>query len=406
MKLILLNQYYPPDTAPTGVMVQAMAGQLMDLGCEVTVLCANSNYGNSVSMENENSNTNGLSVVRLKAFSFGRKSSFSKVLDYASYYLGVALYLLFHRADAVIALTTPPYLSVLARFFTKLKGGVHGHWVMDLYPDVLFSHGLLKSQGTISSILQGLAKWGWGGKRCAGVLTIGEDMAAKVTSYISGDKVGNIPLWSTVKPETVSQQKIKDWRVKRGWRDTDLVCLYSGNMGRGHRFTEFLEASTRLSGQGVRFVFAGQGKKKSAILDFIMTYPSAPVEVLEYVTSEDLAVHLASADIHFASMDPKWDGTMIPSKLQGIFAIGRPVIFIGSNTNATGKWIAESGAGWVIPPNDISALDGVLRSAKDESLRNKMGEKALLFSKTNFDMETNSKLVAKFFKNKLDSGNG
>jgi len=43
-----------------------------------------------------------------------------------------------------------------------------------------------------------------------------------------------------------------------------------------------------------------------------------------------------------ASTDSKiWNGTMVPSKLQGIFAAARPVLLVGSHASSIGRWIEE-----------------------------------------------------------------
>ena len=40
MHLVLINQYYPPDLAPTGWMLEAVAEEVVRAGHRVTVLCA------------------------------------------------------------------------------------------------------------------------------------------------------------------------------------------------------------------------------------------------------------------------------------------------------------------------------------------------------------------------------
>ena len=81
------------------------------------------------------------------------------------------------KPDRIVALTTPPYLSLLARFFSKFHGADHAHWVMDLYPDVMEAHGMLKPGGMLNRVLGALTRWGFGGERCACVLSLGPDMA-------------------------------------------------------------------------------------------------------------------------------------------------------------------------------------------------------------------------------------
>ena len=161
MHLVFLNQYYPPDAAPTGVMLAAVAEELAAQGHEVTVICAEGGYAN---VERRTSNvehptTDGRAgfthpadlspsargkegspkknvdpaiagrpsaekmghlrkgaptVLRIRATRFGRGTFLGKVVDYLSYYVGVAwrLAVMRPRPERIVALTTPPYLSV------------------------------------------------------------------------------------------------------------------------------------------------------------------------------------------------------------------------------------------------------------------------------------------------------
>ena len=191
-----------------------------------------------------------------------------------------------------------------------------------------------------------------------------------------------MPLWSGATIDAPDAEKVSELRAARGWGDDELVLMYSGNMGLGHLFDEVLEVAKKKAESGkwkvemeegmgkmedgrwkmedgklkmedgrwkmedgklkmedgrwkmedgeVRFVFYGGGKRRGEIEQFVATHGDAAVELHDYVAQEDLDVHLASADVHLVSLRPDWDGTMVPSKLQGVFAIGRPVIFIGS----------------------------------------------------------------------------
>jgi glycosyltransferase involved in cell wall biosynthesis len=125
--------------------------------------------------------------------------------------------------------------------------------------------------------------------------------------------------------------------------------------------------------------------------------PDAPLELGSYVPRSKLAEHLASADVHLASLDPVWDGTMVPSKLQGIFTMARPVIFVGSRTGAMGRWIAESGGGWVVEPGDRAAMRRALAEASDPDTRSIRGKAARSFAAVHFNRILNAKRIAESF---------
>ena len=403
MKIVLINQYFPPDEAPTGLMLEDVAAQLTEQGHEVTVICARGGYAESSSNDTSDDEKQ-YRVVRIGATGIGRKTFLGKLVDYAGFYLGVAWQLLFlnPRADRIIALTTPPFLSILARLVSRIRGGDHAHWVMDLYPDVMVAHGMIREGRILNRFLSSLTRWGFGGQRCAGVWSLGPDMKERVDFYLENHIYSEwIPLWGAEGKSEQIDQSAKELRDKRGWADEDLVLMYSGNLGLGHSFSEVLTvaSSQELSGvaKTLRFSFHGSGKRRVEVEQFLESHPSAPVELHGYEDGNLLRAHLRSADLHLVSLNSTWDGTMVPSKLQGIFAVGRPVIFIGSEDCAIGQWIKESGGGWVVAPGDVDGLRQVLREAGNENERNIRGEAALRFSSEALSKDTNVRKYADGF---------
>jgi len=178
-------------------------------------------------------------------------------------------------------------------------------------------------------------------------------------------------------------------RAERGWSANETVFLYSGNMGLGHRFTEFLAAAKQLGASGPRWVFSGGGKRRAEIESGAKAIPKARIEFLDYVPHSQLRAHLCAADVHLASLDSAWQGLMVPSKLQGSFAVGRPVIYVGGRNCETSVWIEESGGGWVVDENDLEGLSLAIKQAMDPSERRKRAKAALDFARTHFHISTN-----------------
>lgn len=396
MHIVFLNQYYPPDEAPTGLMLEAVAESLIDLGHEVTIVCANGGYaGSAPSTDNGYASAPTAKfprIVRIGATGFGRSSFIGKLADYLTYYLGVACLLAFMRPkpDRIVALTTPPYLSILARIFSAFRGADHAHWIMDLYPDVMTAHGMIRKPSVASGILEGLGRFGFGGSRCSMVLTLGPDMAARTKVYLSDRTPCEwVPLWGTAEQSRAAVDHVVDTKDE----NRPIVLMYSGNMGLGHRFGEFLEAAAN-AGPGFRWRFNGDGKRRSEIEAFAARHTEAPIEIGPYVARSGLAAHLASADVHLASLEPSWDGTMVPSKLQGIFAIGRPVLFVGSTTCSMGQWILQSGGGWVVEPGNPSAMREALDEIRDPRIRATKAEAARIYSFWYFSRRFNAGRIA------------
>jgi len=115
VRVALLNQFYPPDVAPTGQALQDLARAATARGHEVHVFHSRA--------------------------SSARTGMAGKALDYASYAARLALAARrLPRPDVIVVLTTPPYLGLLASFVPRWRGVARVEWVMDVYPDVLAAH--------------------------------------------------------------------------------------------------------------------------------------------------------------------------------------------------------------------------------------------------------------------------
>lgn len=385
MRFLLLNQFYPPDVAPTGQYLHDLACELVRRGHQVKVVCSRRSYSGTKTFP-PHEHIEGVEIVRLAATGFGRRGFLGKVADYASFYALLFCALMFERErpDVILSLTTPPYVGVLAKIAAKRHGCRHAHWIMDLYPDVMFAHGMTRKDGLLSRILGGLTRWQFGG--ADRIFTLGPKMAERLLDYCPNrsSSVCWIPLWTNSEPVAWPENEPNPLRSARGWPADDVVFLYSGNMGLGHRFGEFLEASKQTARSGARWAFAGDGKRRAEIEAFAKSNPEAGIQFLDSVPYAQLRAHLCSADVHLASMDSAWQGTMVPSKLQGSFSVGRPVLYVGGRNCETALWIQQSGGGWVVEENDVPGLLQTVKEACDPDERRRRGRAALEFARTNF----------------------
>ncbi len=401
MRFLLLNQFYPPDAAPTGWYLHGLGRELGRRGHWVKAVCSLRSYDGKDSFPRRE-NLDGVEVSRLSATGFGRRGFLGKMADYCSFYilLGAALLLDRSKPDLILSLTTPPYIGLLGKAAAIKNGCRHAHWIMDLYPDVMFAHKRALGDGLIFRFLRKLTRFQLRGARA--VISLGQNMAEKVAFYAENEgqamPVTAIPLWSDPQLTPWLANETNPLRVERGWNARDVVFLYSGNMGLGHRFTEFLEAANRLGQSGPRWVFSGGGKRRREIEAFAESHPAARIEFLGYVPQSQLRAHLCSADVHLASLDSAWQGLIVPSKIQASFAVARPVLFVGGRRCETAAWIEESGGGWIIDPNDLNSLLTAIEQAHNPDERRKRGQAALEFARNNFQMSENCAHIAQLLE--------
>jgi glycosyltransferase involved in cell wall biosynthesis len=369
VRIALLNRFYPPDVAPTGQALHDLARALAARGHEIHVVHSNA--------------------------SSARTGVAGKALDYASYAARLALASgSLPRPDVIVALTTPPYLGLLAAFVPRWRGVARVEWTMDVYPDVLAAHGLLRRGGAAFRVLERCARRQLRG--ASAVIALGPFMARALEPRVADPRrVTWVPLWGEGEPGSASPADAAAARRARGWRDGETVLLYSGNMGRAHRLSEFLEAAGRLGPEGPRWAFLGGGFRRAEVQAAVHDRPGARVELLPYEPRERLRASLSAADVHLASLSAAWQGLVAPSKVQAAFAVARPVIFVGPRDNEAAAWVEESGGGWVVAEGDVAGLLAVVEEARDPVERSRRGAAGLAFAREHFDPARNTETIAR-----------
>ena len=386
MRIVLLNQFYPPDVAPTGLYLHELGCALVARGHTVTAIASRQPYRGGPELAASDV-VDGVTVQRMAGYAFGGGTVSSKLANYAAYCATLAARLAKSlRPDLVVSLTTPPFLGVLGKLIADLKGARHAHWVMDIYPDVAEANGLV--DGHALRVLQSLTRFSYAGA-CA-VATLCPAMATRLQRYTcQSAPAAWVPLWAPPRLTPWPDGQLVPLRRERGWRQDQTLLMYSGNLGRGHRFGEFLQAARRLGVDGPRWVFAGAGRQRQLVERFARRHPELPIEVHSYAPEERLREHLCSADVHLISMESAWEGTLFPSKLQASFAVGRPVIFVGQPTLDLARWVMEAEGGWVVREGDITGLLDAVSAAGDPAEAARRGQNARAFAEQRFDRDRN-----------------
>ncbi len=427
--IILLNQFYPPDIAPTGVKLHDIAKCLVGHGHDVVVITSKGTYGGSKSFETDF--IDKVRIIRLPAFNFGRRTYFGKILDYASFYLILffKLWTFRPKPDAVVALTTPPYLGILTALLfgrhsdnldhsnSQISPGSQNHtrvvqWIMDLYPDVMKEHGMLGQSSLIYRSLEKINRAMF--MRSHAILALGPSMIDRISKYVEcplskkQSNKGNdhenfatvekrpnmqwVPLWGDSDLKPLSNSERHELRSKYGWKEDDCVLMHAGNLGFGVNTDEFLEAATRLGPSGPMWAFFGGGKRWAALQQFAETHKEVRIELYDYAPK----AILGAADVHLVSLKSSWTGIGVPSKIQNIFSIGKPALFIGNMQCEIAQWILESGGGWVVREDDIDGLLSAIDAANNPEERARRGHAAYAFAEEYFNRAKNCERIARF----------
>src|SRR5687767_1421722 len=154
MKILLLNQCFYPDVAATAQHLTDLALELTNNGHQVTVIASDRGYDNSANRFPRRETWKGIKIIRIPALGLAKSAKWRRALNFGSFLLVCTLRLLLApRFDVVVALTSPPLISVLGSLFVLLRGGRFFFWVMDLNPDEAIAAGWLKEKSLTAKVL-------------------------------------------------------------------------------------------------------------------------------------------------------------------------------------------------------------------------------------------------------------
>lgn len=345
--VVFTNRVYPPVVGATGDLLRELAEGLVRKGHRVVVITSRGPADLGLPARET---VNGVELIRVGAAPFTRASHWRRGLSYAGLYPQFAWQVRkLGAVDAVVSMTDPP-LQVAAVALASGRAKKKIHWAQDVYPELAEELGVIPRGGLAARLLRAVSLWAL--RQQDEIVALGRCMRERlIRRGVDAGKIEVIPNWSSVTP--VSAEQAEAMRARLGWGGK-FVVLYSGNIGLAHDFDTLARAAKMLEGSRVRLVFAGDGPRLGQLRRETAGWPH--VAFLPPQPKEDLSAFLAAADLHLVSVRSGLEGLVVPSKAYGIFAAGRPVIYVGPEDCEVARVIRESGHGAVVPNGDAAAV--------------------------------------------------
>jgi glycosyltransferase involved in cell wall biosynthesis len=244
------------------------------------------------------------------------------------------------RADALVVLTSPPMVPVIAVLaLIRHRRAKLIHWAMDLYPDVAVALGEVREASLLHRITASFMARVY--RACDLVIVLDREMAARV---------GSGPKRIEIEPPWPAQPTLFTLpgadREREGTEERPVFTwLYSGNLGRAHEWQTLLEAQARLEAEGraVDLVFQGGGAERAPAEAFAAGLGLCRCRWRDYAPESGLIASLLAADALVATQRPETAGCLWPSKLALAVRVGRPVLWVGSRDGGVARWLQDQG---------------------------------------------------------------
>jgi hypothetical protein len=384
VRAIFINRFYWPDEPATAQLLTDLAETLATRGQSVIVITSHSGSAKLPTEETHRS----VQIFRVRSTRWAtRLGVVGKAVDFGTFFLGalVKLFVTARRTDAVIALTDPPLLGIGVWLVSTLRGARLFHWVQDIYPEIameLSGHRWLAA-------FRPLRNLAW--RRATRCITLGADMAGVLMEAgVPSDHITVIPNWAPAGTKPPPSDAAADLRAQ--WELTGkFIVAYSGNLGRVHDLGPVLNVASALRHDThIAFVFIGHGAQRDALTAEARSLGLTNIQFRPPQPRSSLAATLALADLHLVTVRPGCERFVFPSKLAGISAIGRPVLFIGPRDCELTRLVTQSGAafGYAFVGTETSAIaDRVRTLAQNPVAHAILASASLRYSKSIGDAE-------------------
>ncbi len=363
MRILIVGINYAPELTGIGKYSGEMAEFLVAAGHQVRVVTAPPYYPEWRVADGyaawcySREILAGVSIWRCPIWVPARPSGLKRLLHLASFALTsmpVLMRQLFWRPDVIIAIEPPLFCAPAAWLCARLSGARAWLHVQDFEVDAAFELGILRSpwvRGLVSKIES------WLMRRFDRVSTISVNMVRRlIQKKLAAEKTVLFTNWvdtGVIFPLTTPSPM----RQQFGIPPNATVALYSGNMGEKQGLEIVLESAVRLvSETGIQFVLCGDGASRQRLQQ---KYPDLPnVLWLPLQPLERLNDLLNMANIHLLPQRSGAEDLVMPSKLTGMLASGRPVVA----TATAGSQIAEvvRGCGEVVEPDNVENFTGAI----------------------------------------------
>lgn len=378
MHILLLNEYYPPDTSATAKMAEMVVEALAER-YRVTVLCGRPSYDplerHPWYLRRRETQGN-VTIERVGSTTYPRSNMKGRVSNYLSYLALAVPRALTIRADAIVAMTDPPIEGIAGAIVSRLTGRPLVYNIRDLYPDMALGGEIVRPSRSVD-LWERLHRWAL--RRAARVIVLGEDMRDRIVRKgVDPARVMIVRDGVPLPDEVPSADNPVSREIRSG---LSFVLVHAGNLGFAGSWTTLLQAARLLEKDGVGLVFVGDGAVRPQLE--AATVNCKAVRFLPFRPAREVPYVLAAGDLHVVTVRPGLEGVVVPSKMYPILAAGRPILAVAPEQSDVARLVRRERCGVAAAPDDPEGVAEAVRSVlRDSASLREMGSRARAVAKT------------------------
>lgn len=386
IRLSVVTQFFPPDYAATGQLIEELVKQLGQQGVDVKVFTGQPGYAFQTSTAPNYEQQGLVKIKRSRASQLWPKRIRGKAVNGVLFAVRAMLHLIKNcrRRNLVLITTAPPFLPIVGYLAHLLFGMSYICLLYDLYPDIAIELGVVSNQHWLTRFWRSLNCLVW--KNAEGIIVLSPAMKQRVANSCPGvaHKISVIHSWADSN-SIVPIEKSENWFAWKHNLVKPFTVLYSGNLGRCHDINTMLEAAYLLRNEPIQFVCIGNGAKRETLIEKAKQLGLNNFLFLPYQDKEVLPYSLTACDLSLISVSPGMESLVAPSKLYSALSAGRPIAVVCPKRTYLNHLIADANCGATFENGNAKGLADFIRLLhQDREMSDQLGKAGRQYLQTHF----------------------
>ena len=352
-RILVVNQYFTPDIASSGQLLNELCVGLSDKGHELTVVCSQPSYESSGKNAPIYEEIDSIKVHRISMKGTrGRNNFLVRSLGYMRFlifgwFLAKTL-AKENKYDVVMALSNPPFVGVIGALISRKISIPFLSVMYDVHPDIVLATGWMRLPSWVFRIWNNVTSWIL--SRACAVVVLGEGMRKTLieTKNVDGSLINVTPVWA--RPEfDGTEVPEQDTRARFGILEDEFLILFAGNIGIMQPIEEVIEAAEKLkNSSNVKFLFLGGGVGVEKLSESIASRNLANVFSVPYQPFAEFQNLLLCSDVCLVTLADGMEKLSVPSRAYTFLSAGKPVIAMMNPESDVAVLLRLTGSGWVV----------------------------------------------------------
>jgi glycosyltransferase involved in cell wall biosynthesis len=397
--IIILTQYYPPETGAPQNRLHSLAKYIHKSGVQVHVMTSMPNYPKNEIYEAYrgryamSENIEDITVHRRWIFVSASRGVAARLLNYFSFVVTSFFALLrMPRADYLLCESPPLFLGWTAVIISKIKGSRLVFNVSDLWPESAEKLQIISNRFLIQLAYR-LEHWIYKNAWLISGQTKG--IVKSISERFPMKKVVWFPNGVDLDFFEGAHESV-EWRSELGIHTDNFVLLYAGIIGYAQGLDVILQAATKVKEMPITFLIVGDGPEKERLIKLSHEMELSNVIFQGNLQKSKIPGLIKSCDAYIVPLK-KLDlfKGAIPSKLFEPLSLGKPIL-LGVDGEARELFIEEGNAGLYYEPENAEELIEKIKTLyADRNLKTALGKNGQQYVKVNFDR---NQIHARFLK--------